>query len=214
MAGFHLPDDPYFPNQGNVCWLDAKPEEEEPVIPLDDDFAEKFSDDSYTEPEVNNLPPVAPAPNPNPHPAFQGLTPPWVESLETWSKEQHQPIPFNGYRSFYNLSERGSTDRVLSIMVRRVARNEIQGRTALNRIMEVVADARIHIVRTIHLEDARERSIRDNEGLQQELAATQAEAIELRIRQRVYERQLLDMEHQLASLRVHPRGTHRRLKML
>ena len=26
MAGFHLPGDPYFPNQGNGGWLDAEPE--------------------------------------------------------------------------------------------------------------------------------------------------------------------------------------------
>ena len=27
MAGFHLPGDPYFPNQGNAGWIEEEPEE-------------------------------------------------------------------------------------------------------------------------------------------------------------------------------------------
>ena len=27
MAGFHLPGDPYFPNQGNGGWIEEDPEE-------------------------------------------------------------------------------------------------------------------------------------------------------------------------------------------
>ena len=54
-----------------------------------------------------------------------------------------------------------------------------------------------------------ERSERNHETLLQALAETQAEVIELKVRQRVYERYLLDMEHQLAELRVHHRGDHR-----
>ena len=103
-------------------------------------------------------------------------------------------MPFNGDRSFYDLSNGGSTDRILPILVRRVARNEIQGRTALHRITEVVADARIHTLRTIRLEDARQRSKRNHETLLQALAESRAEVIELRVRQRVYEIHLLDVE--------------------
>ena len=40
MAGFHH-GDPYFPNQGNVGWLEAEPEDDHP-IPLDDHHAEVF----------------------------------------------------------------------------------------------------------------------------------------------------------------------------
>ena len=79
-------------------------------------------------------------------------------------------MPFNGDRSFYDLSNGGSADRILPILVRRVARNEIQGRTALHQITEVVADARMHTLRTIRLEDARERSERNHEDLLQALA--------------------------------------------
>ena len=86
-----------------------------------------------------------------------------------------------------------------------MARNEIQGRTALHQITEVVADARMHALHTIRLEDARERSERNHKTLLQALAESRAEVIELRVRQRVYERHLLDVERQLAELRVYQR---------
>ena len=74
MARFHPHGDPYFPNQGNVGWLEEEPEDDH-QIPLVDHQAEGFSDGSDSEPEVNDLLPVAPVPNPNPRPTFQGPTP-------------------------------------------------------------------------------------------------------------------------------------------
>ena len=109
----------------------------------------------------------------------------------------------HGDRSFYDLNNGGSADKILPILVCRVARNEIQGRTALHQITEVVADARMHTLRTIRLEDAHARSERNHETLLQALAESRAEFIELQVRQMVCERHLLDMEHQLAELRVH-----------
>ena len=95
MAIFHLPGDPYFPNQGNGGWIDAEPEENH-EIPLDDEFEENFPKDSNSEPGVNDLPLVAPIPNPNHRPAFQGPTPLWAENLGRWSQEQGQPLPYDG----------------------------------------------------------------------------------------------------------------------
>ena len=51
--------------------------------------------------------------------------------------------------------------------------------------------------------------MRDNEVLQKQLAVTRAEVIELRARQTVYKQHLLDVERQLAELRVHPSGARR-----
>ena len=51
--------------------------------------------------------------------------------------------------------------------------------TALYQITEFVADARMHTLRTIRLEDARERSERNHETLLQALAESRAEVIEL-----------------------------------
>ena len=174
MAGFHLPGDPYFPNQGNGGWLDEEPEDDH-QIPLDDQSAEGFSDSSDSDPEVNNLPLVAP--NPNPRPTFQGPTPMWVIALNRWSDEQGQPLPFNGDRSFYNINEGGSADRVLPIMVRRIARNIEQGQAAIGKVVEVDANSNLNTVRIHQLEEAMDRTRKTNEALQQQLAASQAEII-------------------------------------
>ena len=116
---------------------------------------------------------------------------------------------FDGDRSFYDLSNEGLAVIVLPILVRREARNEIQGRTALCQTTEVVAYARMHTLHTIRLGDAHERSERNHETLLQALAESRAEVIELRVRHRVYERHLLDMERQLVELRVHQRNDRR-----
>ena len=129
--------------------------------------------------------------------------------MEIWSQGQEQSMLFDGDRSFYDLSNEGLAGIVLPILVRREARNEIQGRTALPQITEVVANTRMHTLRTIRLEDARERSERNHETLIQALAESRAEVIGLRVRQRVYERHLLDVERQLAELRVHQRDDRR-----
>lgn len=80
MVGYHPHGDPYFPNQGNVGWIEAEPEDDHP-IPLDYHLVEGFSEDSDSEPEINNLPQVAQIPNANPRPAFQGPTPLWETNL-------------------------------------------------------------------------------------------------------------------------------------
>ena len=118
-------------------------------------------------------------------------------------------MPFIGNRNFYDLSNEGLADIVLPILVRREAINEIQGRTALHQISEEVAYARMHTLHTLLLEDAHERSERNHETLLQALAESRAEVIELRVRQMVCERHLLDMERQLVELRVHQRDDRR-----
>ena len=72
----------------------------------------------------------------------------------------------------------------------------------------------MHTIYTNHIENTRERSERDHETLLQALAETRAEVIELRVRQRVYERCLLDMERQLAELRVHQKDDRRQKERL
>lgn len=118
MVGFHLPGDPYFPNQGNVGRIDAEPEDNH-VIPLDDDFAEDFLEDTDSEPVAYN--PLPLAQNPNHHQNFQGPTPLWAINLDRWSEEQGWNHLYHGDRSFYNLEAGGSEDRALPVLVRRVS---------------------------------------------------------------------------------------------
>ena len=134
MAGFHLPGDPYYPNQDNGGWIENDPEEE-------------MQEDSDPDPEDNNLPFVAPINNPNPRPKFHGSTPLWAVNLNKWSNEQGQSRPYHGDRSFYNLSEGGSADRVLPILVRRIARIDEQRRTTIHRTEENDANTGVNTVR-------------------------------------------------------------------
>ncbi|KAL7605378.1 hypothetical protein Lser_V15G18819 [Lactuca serriola] len=169
MAGFHIPGDPYYPNHGNAGWLEHEPENDHP-IPLDDHEAEGFSDGSDSELEVNNLPPTDQ--NPDPRPAFQGPTPLWATNLNTWSHEHGQPIPYNGDKSFYNLTNGGSTDRVLPIMVRRISRNTILGQSSINRVLEIDANIGVNTVSIRQLESAHERTLVHNAALERELNET------------------------------------------
>lgn len=52
MAGFHLPGDPYYPNQDSGEGIENDPEEE-------------MQEESDSDPENNNLPLAAPIQNPN-----------------------------------------------------------------------------------------------------------------------------------------------------
>ena len=207
MAGFHH-GDPYFPNEGNVGWIDEEPEDEHP-IPLDDHLAEGFSDGYDSEPEVNNLPLVGQAPNNNPRPAFPGPTPMWANNLNRWSDEQGQPLPYFGDRTFYNISDGGSADRALPVIIRRIARNVEQGRAAIDRVMEIDANSGVNTVRIRRLEEDMERTRRTNETLQQQLAASRAEVLELRARQRAQDRHLQEVFRQVSDLRDRPRNSHR-----
>ena len=150
MVGFHLPGDLYFPNQGNRGWLEDELEEN-PEIPLGDDFAENFSEDDDSGSEAYNPLPVAQ--NPNPRQNFQGPTPLWAINLDRWSNEQGQNHPYQGDRSFYNLDTGGSADRTLSVLVLRLACNDEQGRVAINRVMQADAATGFNTVRIRNLED-------------------------------------------------------------
>ena len=72
-------------------------------------------------------------------------------NLGRLSHDQGQPHPYNGDQSFYNLNEGGSTERVLLILVRRVARNVEQGRENFDQVMEICANSRVNTVRLRHL---------------------------------------------------------------
>ena len=52
MARFHLPGDPYFPNQGNGGWIKSELVEEDPEESSDEENEEEVQEDSDLEPEV------------------------------------------------------------------------------------------------------------------------------------------------------------------
>ena len=62
IAGLHPLDNQYLPNEVIAGWFGEEPENDHP-IPLDDHRNEDFSYDANPEPEVENLPRVAPVSN-------------------------------------------------------------------------------------------------------------------------------------------------------
>ena len=62
MAGFHMPRDPYFPNQGNGSWIEEDPEEDPEEImeedpkkdPEEEEDEEESEEDSDVGLEVVN----------------------------------------------------------------------------------------------------------------------------------------------------------------
>lgn len=128
MAGFHLPGDPYFPNQGNRGWIQEDPEED-PEVQMEEDTEEQMGDvedddddsdeeDFDAESEVINLPYVAHVPVHRQ--CYQGPTPSWVDDLQRWSRQQGQHSPYGMERGFYDLSHRGPADRALPIMITQI----------------------------------------------------------------------------------------------
>ena len=84
MAGFHHPNDPYFPNQGNGGWIEDDPEEDEEPIELGDDSG------TDSEPEVIDPPPIQPPVHVR---NFQGPTPVWGSHLHHWSQNKAYALP-------------------------------------------------------------------------------------------------------------------------
>ena len=129
--------------------------------------------------------------------------------MNRWSDEQGQTLPYNDDQSFYNISEGGSANRFLPIMVRRIARNVEQGRAAIDRVMEIDANSGVNTVRIRQLESAQERTLVRNAALKRELIEIQAEVRELRAQQARVDRRMRDM-HLLLGSRTHSGSSRRR----
>ena len=130
MAGFYPPGDPYYPNQGNGGWVEEDPEEDEEPIELEE------GDDSRTdlEPEVIDPPAAQP---PVVRRNFQGPTPVWGSHLLHWNQQQGLCPPYSMCQDFYDVRDGGSADRVLPVMVGKLANQSYQSGVQASRIREV-----------------------------------------------------------------------------
>lgn len=137
MAGFHHPNDPYYPNQGNGGWIEADSEEDEEPINVE------AGDDSGTdsEPEIINPPVLQPPVHVR---NFQGPTPVWGSHLHHWSQQQSLRPPYGMCRDFYDVRGGGSADRALPVMVGKLANQCYQSGVQANRIREINVDVQIH----------------------------------------------------------------------
>lgn len=123
-------------------------------------------------------------------------------NLDRWSNEQGQNNPYQGDRSFYDLEAGGSADRTLPVLVSCVARNDEQGRAAIDRVMQVHAATGVNTIRICNLEDNHNATWDHTNLLQRELAASQAEVRELRERKMTEKRRMFEVEHKLAKSRA------------
>ncbi|KAL7610703.1 serine/threonine-protein phosphatase 4 regulatory subunit 2-like [Lactuca sativa] len=201
LAGFHLPGDPYFPNEGNAGWLEAKPEdmiEEDPEEDAEEDpeeeeeeVEEEEEEDEEEGPEVYDpLPAHAPARD------YPGPTPQWGTNLRFWSQEQGQPHPYGNEKGFYNLDRGGSADRALPVIIHHIARHDQRIRASTNQIMEVGATAEVTTARFRCLDQDHDQTRNRTEVLQQEAAIARSEVREYRKRQAAIERRMIEMECQ------------------
>ncbi|XP_023749238.1 protein FANTASTIC FOUR 1-like [Lactuca sativa] len=122
MAGFHLPRDTYFPNEGNAGWLEAKREEmieedpeEDPEEMDEEEESEEEEEEEEPKEEVINPPYIARVlANRFGH---NGPKPYWATMIERWSRQQRQRSPYGDQHVYYDLSHGGPADRALLVMV-------------------------------------------------------------------------------------------------
>ena len=159
MAGFHLPGDPYYPNQGNGSWIEEDPEEdpeeieeeveEEPEGVIEEEFevevGEEFEVDEEivevssgtdSEPEVYD-PPIPHSPVIRPD--QPGPIPIWGSHLYYWSHQQGVRPPFGLCLDFYNVSGGVSADRALPVIVNAIANQNYQADQQAARVREINA---------------------------------------------------------------------------
>lgn len=166
MAGFHLPRDPYFPNQGNAGWIEEEPEEpieedpeeepEEEEEEVDEEEEEEDNevdmdeDESEEEPEVFN-PPYIPKVPANRY-GYNGPEPRWATTIERWSRQQHQRSPYGDQRGYYDLSHGGPADRALPVMVQHIMNLGNQSREMVDQVRNCSAVTEATDARTRDLE--------------------------------------------------------------
>ncbi|XP_042755627.1 uncharacterized protein LOC122196596 [Lactuca sativa] len=238
MAGFHIPGDPYFPNQGNARWIDDEPEqqieedpEEDPEEnpeeePKEEDKQEEEEEDEHEgeeedeeeeeeedeeeveedddivmvgnemeeQPEVFNPPYITRVPA---HRfGYNRPEPPWVTTIERWSRQQRQRSPYGNQRGYYDLIHGGPTDRALPVTIHRIASMDDRGRTTTDQVKELSAIVQSTTDRTRDLE----RDSHHRDQLIQDLLAARAETREYRERYMALEERIVAAERRLAEL--------------
>ena len=93
------------------------------------------------------------------------------------------------------MSEGGSANKILPILVCRVSRNVEQGRAAIDQVMEVRANSGVNTVRLRHLNKDQELTSTHTDALHRELTASRSEVRELRKSQVALERRVWETEN-------------------
>ncbi|KAI3499632.1 hypothetical protein L1887_35436 [Cichorium endivia] len=137
MAGFYLPEDPYFPDEGNNGWLEEEPEEDPEEGQEEDEEMEEGDSDAESEVSDPRFP-VRDLHAPRPEPSFQGPVPP--------------------YGMNFDLRNGGSADRALHVMIGRINRQEERIRATSSQVMDVGATAEVTAARLRRLDEAHDHT--------------------------------------------------------
>lgn len=223
MAGFHIPGDPYFPNQGNGGWLGGEPEEdpkevfeeepeEDPNEEPEEDEEEESEDEeeSEEEPEIFNPPYLARVPaNRFDH---IGPIPRWATMIEGWRHRQRQRAHYGDQRVYYDLTHGGPADKALQVMTLKITNIRDQSRETTNQVRELRATMDANISRTRDMEmDCyfRDQLIKDLISARAEAKAYQGRHSELEERVVAAERRLAELQGASTSSQA-PSGTDHR----
>ena len=120
--------------------------------------------------------------------------------LKGWSREQGHHPRYGVERGFYNLSQGGSADRALLIMVRHIARQGEQARAITDQVMEVGTTTKVTAVLLRHLDEHQDQTRDHAEALQKEAIATRVELRELRGRQAIMERRSIEVDQRVKEI--------------
>ena len=217
MAGFHLPGDPYFPNQGNAGWIEEEPEElieedpeedpeeepEEEEEEVDeeeeeeeDDEVDMDEDESEEEPEEEVFNPPYIARVPANRWGHNGPEPRWATMIERWSRQQRQRSPYGDQRGYYDLSHGGPADRALPVMTQHITNLGNQSREMADQIRNLSAITAATDARTRDLE----RDFYPLDRLIEDLTAARAEVREYQVRHAALEERVIAAERRIAEL--------------
>ena len=206
MAGFHLPGDPYYPNQGNGGWIEEEPEEDPEEIEeeVEEEFEVEVGEEFEVDEEVEEItsgtdsePEVIDPPIPHPpeiRPYQPGPIPMWGSHLYYWSRQQGVRPPFGMCRDFYNVSGGSSADRALPVIVNAIATQNYETDRQAARVREVNAATQGNAADIRRLEGLHENTQIYTGTLQNQMITTLAEIKEMKEQQADLERRLMGVK--------------------
>lgn len=108
-------------------------------------------------------------------------------------------------REYYNLTDGGTADKALPIIIRRINRQTNQARISINRILKVNATAQVNTADILRLDEMQEDTDQHTIALQRQVDAAQEEIRQLREYQAAQEKCWKSQDEAGPSNRRNPR---------
>ena len=111
----------------------------------------------------------------------------WGDHIYHWRRQQGQRPTYGMCRDFYDLSNKGSANRALPIIIHRIAHQTVQARVSINRILEVTTTSQQNAANIHHLDKDHDETRHHTDMLHVEMIAAQIEMRVLQERQTAME---------------------------